>query len=235
MGSAVDPICGSQRRLDAALPRRFLSRNLKSLYKSVLVDRSCRPMERRYEHDLPTPVSRTAAAWDDLVEGMSKSWMWSAMAMQDIRMRYRGSLLGPFWLTISMVIMIAAMGLIYARMFNMEITTLPAVSDGRPGDLELRVDGDHRRLPDLPLGPKRHHASAHAVLGSRLAHGVPQPDRVGAQHGDHPIGADHLQVPVGWTRHLHRAGARHPDDQRRLGEHSPGNDQRALSRRSRPS
>jgi homopolymeric O-antigen transport system permease protein len=52
---------------------------------------------------------------------MSKSWMWSAMAMQDIKMRYRGSLLGPFWLTISMVIMIAAMGLIYARLFNIEI------------------------------------------------------------------------------------------------------------------
>ena len=72
--------------------------------------------------DLPTHASRAAAAWADLAEGMSKSWMWSAMAMQDIRMRYRGSLLGPFWLTISMVIMIAAMGLIYARLFNMEIT-----------------------------------------------------------------------------------------------------------------
>jgi ABC-2 type transport system permease protein/lipopolysaccharide transport system permease protein len=71
--------------------------------------------------DLPRPVSRTAAAWTDLVEGTSKNWMWSAMAVQDIKMRYRGSLLGPFWLTISMVIMIAAMGLIYARMFNMEI------------------------------------------------------------------------------------------------------------------
>ena len=72
--------------------------------------------------NLPTRASRATAAWADLVEGMSKSWMWSAMAMQDIRMRYRGSLLGPFWLTISMVIMIAAMGLIYARLFNMEIT-----------------------------------------------------------------------------------------------------------------
>src|SRR5215475_3249165 len=72
--------------------------------------------------DMPRRASPTAAAWADLVEGMSKSWMWSAMAMQDIRMRYRGSLLGPFWLTISMVIMIAAMGEIYARIFNMDIT-----------------------------------------------------------------------------------------------------------------
>jgi len=72
--------------------------------------------------EFPPPPSHATAAWIDLVEGMSKTWMWWAMAMQDIKMRYRGSLLGPFWLTISMVIMVAAMGLIYARMFNMEIT-----------------------------------------------------------------------------------------------------------------
>jgi len=81
--------------------------------------------------DLPRRASRAAAAWADLIEGMSKSWMWSAMAMQDIRMRYRGSMLGPFWLTISMVIMIAAMGLIYSRLFNMEITRyLPFLTVG---------------------------------------------------------------------------------------------------------
>jgi ABC-2 type transport system permease protein/lipopolysaccharide transport system permease protein len=81
--------------------------------------------------DLPRRASRAAEAWADLIEGMSKSWMWSAMAMQDIRMRYRGSLLGPFWLTISMVIMIAAMGLIYSRLFNMEITRyLPFLTVG---------------------------------------------------------------------------------------------------------
>src|SRR5882757_2766909 len=81
--------------------------------------------------DFAKRASPSAAAWDDLVEGMSKSWMWWAMAMQDIRMRYRGSLLGPFWLTISMVIMIAAMGLIYSRLFNMEISRyLPFLTVG---------------------------------------------------------------------------------------------------------
>jgi homopolymeric O-antigen transport system permease protein len=81
--------------------------------------------------DLPRPVSRTEAAWADLVEGASKCWVWSTIAMQDIKMRYRGSLLGPFWLTISMVIMVAAMGLIYARMFNMEINQyLPFLTVG---------------------------------------------------------------------------------------------------------
>src|SRR5262245_6895471 len=85
----------------------------------------------RYDLDQPKRASHAAAAWADLIEGMCKSWMWSAMAMQDIRLRYRGSMLGPFWLTISMVIMIAAMGLIYARLFNMELTRyLPFLTVG---------------------------------------------------------------------------------------------------------
>jgi ABC-type polysaccharide/polyol phosphate export permease len=65
--------------------------------------------------------SRTTAALHDLISGTLKSWMWSAMAQQDIRLRYRGSILGPFWLTLSTIIMISAMGIIYARLFNMEI------------------------------------------------------------------------------------------------------------------
>src|SRR3979409_2462430 len=81
--------------------------------------------------ELQAPPTRAAAAWDDLIEGMSRSWMWSAMATQDIKMRYPGVLLGPVLLTITMVIMVAAMGVIYARMFNMEITRyLPFLTVG---------------------------------------------------------------------------------------------------------
>jgi ABC-2 type transport system permease protein/lipopolysaccharide transport system permease protein len=81
-------------------------------------------------HPSAAPTS-TAAAWADLVEGMSKSWMWWAMSMQDIKMRYRGSLLGPFWLTLSMIVMIAAIGLIYSRLFHMEIAQyLPFLTVG---------------------------------------------------------------------------------------------------------
>jgi ABC-type polysaccharide/polyol phosphate export permease len=65
--------------------------------------------------------SAAEEAWLDLIRGFSKSWMWSAMAMQDIRLRYRGSILGPFWLTISTLIMVGAMGVIYARLFHMDV------------------------------------------------------------------------------------------------------------------
>jgi lipopolysaccharide transport system permease protein len=39
----------------------------------------------------------------------------------DIRLRYRGSLLGPFWLTLSTAVMIGAMGFLYARLFHADI------------------------------------------------------------------------------------------------------------------
>ena len=39
----------------------------------------------------------------------------------DIKLRYRGSLLGPFWLTLSTAIMVAAMGGIYAALFHMDL------------------------------------------------------------------------------------------------------------------
>ncbi|QDQ85950.1 ABC transporter permease [Paraburkholderia megapolitana] len=38
--------------------------------------------------------------------------------MQDIRQRYRRSMLGPFWLTISMGVMIGAMGPLYGALFG---------------------------------------------------------------------------------------------------------------------
>lgn len=39
----------------------------------------------------------------------------------DIRLRYRGSMLGPFWLTLSTAVMVVALGLLYSRLFKMEL------------------------------------------------------------------------------------------------------------------
>ena len=45
---------------------------------------------------------------------------WTLAAL-DIRSRYRGSLLGPFWLTLSTGAMVAAMGIIYSTLFQIEM------------------------------------------------------------------------------------------------------------------
>ena len=39
----------------------------------------------------------------------------------DIRLRYRGSVLGPFWLTLSTAVMVAALGVLYAKLFKMAL------------------------------------------------------------------------------------------------------------------
>jgi ABC-type polysaccharide/polyol phosphate export permease len=66
----------------------------------------------------PAPPSRAVVAWRDLAEGWRRRWMWSALALQDIKLRYRGSLLGPFWVTISTLVMVVAMGVIYPLLFH---------------------------------------------------------------------------------------------------------------------
>ncbi|RUT24870.1 sugar ABC transporter permease [Asaia sp. W19] len=63
--------------------------------------------------------TRYARAWDDLRTGLASWRLAVVLGWTDIRLRYRGSALGPFWMTISSVIMIASMGVIYARLFHM--------------------------------------------------------------------------------------------------------------------
>jgi lipopolysaccharide transport system permease protein len=54
--------------------------------------------------------------------------LWT-LSFFDIRLRYRGSLLGPFWLTLSTAIMVAAIGVLYATLFHQELTDyLPFLS-----------------------------------------------------------------------------------------------------------
>jgi ABC-type polysaccharide/polyol phosphate export permease len=70
---------------------------------------------------VPRVTSRSRAAVKDVSQGLSLSWMWSRLAVHDIRQRYRGSMLGPFWITISMGVMILALGILYSKLFKVEI------------------------------------------------------------------------------------------------------------------
>jgi ABC-2 type transport system permease protein/lipopolysaccharide transport system permease protein len=71
--------------------------------------------------ELPEPPSRAALAATDLVEGIRKSWLWTTLAQQDVKLRYRGSILGPFWQTLTTAVMIGGMGLIYAELFHTQL------------------------------------------------------------------------------------------------------------------
>lgn len=63
-------------------------------------------------------VSQKQLAWRDLAEGLEKWRIWVMLAYQDIKLRYRRSVLGPLWLTISMGITVYSMGFLYAHLFH---------------------------------------------------------------------------------------------------------------------
>jgi lipopolysaccharide transport system permease protein len=66
----------------------------------------------------PPPPSQWRRALADLKAGLRAHEVWRELARMDIRQRYRRSILGPFWITISMVIWIAAIGPLYSLLLG---------------------------------------------------------------------------------------------------------------------
>ncbi len=64
---------------------------------------------------------RFRLAGRDLREALALWRLCWTLSWLDIKLRYRGSLLGPFWLTLSTGVMVAAMGVIYAGLFKMDL------------------------------------------------------------------------------------------------------------------
>ncbi len=64
---------------------------------------------------------RFRLAGQDLREALALWRLCWTLSWLDIKLRYRGSLLGPFWLTLSTGVMVAAMGVIYAGLFKMDL------------------------------------------------------------------------------------------------------------------
>ncbi len=60
-------------------------------------------------------------AWNDFKEGIQHWRIWLMLAYKDIKLRYRRSILGPFWLTISMAITVYSMGFLYGHLFHIAL------------------------------------------------------------------------------------------------------------------
>lgn len=57
----------------------------------------------------------------DVTDGLAAWRLWRRMGWNDILQRYRRSLLGPFWLTASMAVMVVSLGVLYAELFRTPI------------------------------------------------------------------------------------------------------------------
>ena len=69
----------------------------------------------------PPAPSQAALALADIIDGARASHLWGLLGWRDIRRRYRRSVLGPFWLTISMAMLVAMLGTLYGTMLKVEI------------------------------------------------------------------------------------------------------------------
>ena len=78
------------------------------------------------------PGSRSwARAFGDLAQGWRQRSLWGYLGWQDIKQRYRRSVLGPLWISISMGVIATAMGVLYGALFGEPIATfLPYVATG---------------------------------------------------------------------------------------------------------
>jgi len=82
----------------------------------------------------PATVTETPAtthssrSWDrhdggsDIAVGLAAWHVWAALGWHDIRQRYRRSVLGPFWFTLSTLIMVGVLGVLYSTLLGQEIT-----------------------------------------------------------------------------------------------------------------
>jgi homopolymeric O-antigen transport system permease protein len=80
----------------------------------------------------PAASSRTfARAIADIRGGLRERELWSHLGWQDIKQRYRRSVLGPFWITISQGVLAVGLGILYGLLFNARIEVfLPFIATG---------------------------------------------------------------------------------------------------------
>ncbi len=70
-------------------------------------------------------------AFQDLRDGFRQRELWLNLGWQDIKQRYRRSVLGPFWITIATGVQATAMGLLYAFLLHVPLDfLLPYVTVG---------------------------------------------------------------------------------------------------------
>ena len=68
-----------------------------------------------------TTETEFAKACADFAAGFALWPLWVQLGWNDILQRYRRSLLGPFWLTASMAVMVITLGVLYATIFRTSI------------------------------------------------------------------------------------------------------------------
>lgn len=75
--------------------------------------------------------SLSSTAGEDLLGGLWKTQLWGRIGWLDVKRRYRRTLIGPFWSTLTLMVYTVAVGLVGAGLWNKDISSyLPYLSSG---------------------------------------------------------------------------------------------------------
>lgn len=96
--------------------------------------------ELQSEATLSSPLEASAsrrkneqqqAALKDILTSLKNSHIWLMLGYHDIKLRYRRSIIGPFWITLSMAITVYSMGFLYGHLFHNDLSTyFPFLTSG---------------------------------------------------------------------------------------------------------
>jgi len=62
-----------------------------------------------------------STAWEDLAGGLSKTELWGRMGWLDVKRKYRRTMLGPFWNSITLGVYVLSVGLVGAGLWHQNV------------------------------------------------------------------------------------------------------------------
>jgi lipopolysaccharide transport system permease protein len=65
-------------------------------------------------------MTQVERALTDLKDAAGLARFWASLAWHEIKVRYRGSMIGPFWLTLSTGLLIGGLGFLYSQLLNQD-------------------------------------------------------------------------------------------------------------------
>src|SRR5262245_4555345 len=78
-----------------------------------------------------SPIPLTKSAAQDLLDGLARSRLWLRLGWLEVKRRYRRTVIGPFWTSISLAIFVITLGTVGAGLWNENIRTyLPYLTSG---------------------------------------------------------------------------------------------------------
>lgn len=67
--------------------------------------------------------------YNDFINNLKNSEIWFGVSLHDIKQRYKRSIIGPFWVTISTSIIVFFLSILYSQLFNLPLATyLPYIA-----------------------------------------------------------------------------------------------------------